>query len=748
MPRSVGSKQATEAARPAAVAHARRVVRFGVFEVDLAGEQLRKNGLQVTLPRQPFQILTRLIERPGEVVTREELRRTLWADTIHVDFDHCLNTAVNKLREVLNDSAENPRFVQTIPRRGYRFVAPVVHVGVSQVPPVPPRPELPPAPFSAPAPPESPLSRRRWKLLLVGTAIALIASVATWVFAKGGARSGALLEPIALTRLPGSEVTPAFSPDGRQVAFAWNGATGGNFSLYTMSLDAGTPRRLTSSASDDFGPAYSPDGRQVAFYRRSGDSGGLYVASAAGGAVQRLGGLDFGPPEPLAALTGGPADLPLQSVSWSPDAKYLAFVDKSTMAGPFGVFVWSMERGQKVRLTWPPSGSLGDGSPVFSPSGAKLAFVRYEETLVGSIYLVSLPDGNPTRLTSDTQGIRGLAWTPDGRRLVFATGPGGQPTLWKVAASGGDPERLAGVSESAVSPAIPVHRRSLVYMRWTDDTDIWRVPLAPSPGRAASKLVSLPGADAHPRYSPDGRRIVFTSDRSGYREIWVCGAGGENPASLTSLKTYSGSPRWSPDGRHIAFDARTEGNWEIYVIAAEGGTPRRLASHTSEDSRPSWSSDGRWIYFRSDRSGTTQIWKVPAQGGEPVQVTTKGGYEAVESPDGRVLYYVRRGLPGLWTVPVEGGEESLVTEELRENLRNWIPTREGIYFIERDREASRSRFVLRLFRFDTRRIERVASLGAVRARESGCSVSHDGRWLILAGSDETETDLALLRELP
>ena len=102
-----------------------RIIRFGVFEADLAAGELRKNGLKIKLRGQPFEVLAILLERPGEVVTREELQKRLWPDGAFVDFDHSLNTAINKIREALSDSAENPRFVETLSRRGYRFIAPV-----------------------------------------------------------------------------------------------------------------------------------------------------------------------------------------------------------------------------------------------------------------------------------------------------------------------------------------------------------------------------------------------------------------------------------------------------------------------------------------------------------------------------------------------------------------------------------------------------------------------------------------------
>ena len=176
------------------------------------------------------------------------------------------------------------------------------------------------------------------------------------------------------------------------------------------------------------------------------------------------------------------------------------------------------------------------------------------------------------------------------------------------------------------------------------DSNIWRLelPEAKSTSRqnspARTKLIFSTRADHSPQFSPDGRRVVFISDRSGNEEVWVCESAGTNPLQLTFFDgPATGAARWSPDGRQIAFDSQASGNTDIYVIGAEGGKPRQMTTETSHDTTPSWSHDGRWIYFRSNRSGSYQVWKLPVAGGPALQVTRQGGYEAFESPDGRLL---------------------------------------------------------------------------------------------------------------
>jgi len=255
---------------------------------------------------------------------------------------------------------------------------------------------------------------------------------------------------------------------------------------------------------------------------------------------------------------------------------------------------------------------------------------------------------------------------------------------------------------------------------------------------APSQVITSTRNEWSPQFSPDGKRIAFESDRSGYREIWSSNSDGSNQAHLTTLAcARSGSPRWSPDGQQIAFDSVAAGDNDIWIIGAEGGSPKRLTMEPSNDARPSWSSDGRWIYFRSDRSGDQQIWKIPSA--EPykpaVQVTRNGGFEAFESIDGKLLYFLKQ-VKGLWSLPVEGGDETLVLDPAPAG--NWAVTENGVYFIDSQRK-------IQYFNFATRKLILVGTIEKpVITFTPGFSVTRDGRWIAWAQLDHEDSDLMLL----
>jgi Tol biopolymer transport system component len=367
--------------------------------------------------------------------------------------------------------------------------------------------------------------------------------------------------------------------------------------------------------------------------------------------------------------------------------------------------------------------------------------------LVGEIYLVSVNGGEPKRLTFDGAGVSNLAWAPNGREIVFASRLGGKNRLYRIPVEGGGPEWLAATGSEAQYPAFSRDGSRLAWRQNTSDEDIFRLALKSGSENAppvASLIVST-ALEASPRYSPDGKRIAFVSNRSGSDEIWVCGSDGENPIRLTSFRgPLAGSPSWSPDGKQIVFDCRPEGNADIYVVSAEGGQPRRLTTDPAEDIVPSWSRDGRWIYFTSNRSGRLQIWKMPAGGGEAAQMTRQGGFEPMESPDGRWLYFTQdRGSSSIWRMPTAGGAETPLFDFHQKNYsRGWTVTSEGVYFAV---ASSNTQSTIKFFSLSTGAEKTVAEIDRVLPSSvSGLTISPDGRWLLLPLFARRGSDLMMI----
>jgi Tol biopolymer transport system component len=574
-------------------------------------------------------------------------------------------------------------------------------------------------------------NKRVWLLMLAvlftgGTAIALYSQ--GWL--PGSTPMGAPPRVIPVTTFEGREDFPAFSPDGNQLAFAWDGEAD-QLDIYVKLIGTGSPLRLTSDPAEDSHPAWSPDGRFIAFIRHTEKENGIFLVPALGGVERKVG--------QTVPNTSG--------LAWSRDGKFLAFTDQKSPQSRFGIFLLSLETLEKHSLTLPPP-AFGDSQPAFSPDGRHLAFARMGNLGDRGIYLVPLSGGEPRQIISDPRVIDGVTWTVDGRAVVYSSNRAGSFNLWRGAVAGGTPELVAAVGKGVHNPAISRQGNRLAYNEKYLDSNIWRLDAAGlAEGRRSSpaKLIFSSRADHSPQFSPDGRRIVFVSDRSGSDEIWVCESDGSNLLQLTFFEgAATGSPRWSPDGRQIAFDSRKAGNADVYVIPAEGGQPRALTIETSSDMLPNWSHDGRWLYFRSNRGGSWQIWKLPADGGTPVQVTRQGGFECSESPDGRSLYYTKgRGPDGIWQVPVEGGEE-VPAPELRKAAywRYWSVQREGICFLSQEAPAAP---VIKFFNFATRQVTQVfVPDKPPLADPPGLSLSPDRKWILYVQADQSINDLMLV----
>jgi len=573
--------------------------------------------------------------------------------------------------------------------------------------------------------------KRNWLPLLAAALALVVIGAAAFRFWPGKTMPEIPLKAVPLTAFPGFERRPAFSPDGSQVAFSWNGEKGDNYDIYVQLIGSGRPLRLTTDPGADTGPVWSPDGRSITFVRSSpGRESTILSIPPLGGSEREI------------ALEG--ASLAANLNGWTPDGRWLLVSLRESADQLPGLFLLSVDNGEKRRLTSPPAGVLGDVIGSISPDGHTLAFERRHNGTTssgyaGDIYTLALtgnlvPDGNPKHVTLAT-GIGGLAWTADGADIVFSSTLDGAPALWRTAVSGAaKPQRLP-VGEDASSLAISPRANRLVYEKViAADLNIWRLDLS-SPAAQPTALIASTRTDASPQYSPDGRHIAFRSDRSGRDEIWTCDADGSNAAQLSTIGN-AGSPHWSPDSGRIAFDANVQGRWQVFSMSAHGGQAQQLTSGATGGERPSWSHDGKWIYFASNRSGRLEVWKMPSGGGPAVQLSRHGGQDPAESEDGTAVYY-DAGM-ALMRVGVDGSGETKVFDGVSSaGAGSFAVAHDGIYYrtAPPDRE----------YRFFGFRDGKSRTIQTNRSSNNGVAVSPDGHWLLYTQADgQPGSDLMLV----
>lgn len=576
--------------------------------------------------------------------------------------------------------------------------------------------------------------RRAWVPVAAGSTI-LVAAVAWFALRPNPPAAPPKLVP--LTTYPGIEGPPSLSPDGNQVAFERNG------DIFVKQVDGEALVQLTNTSVAEHAPAWSPDGRQIAFVRAGT---GIFLISPLGGGERRV------------AETRVP--LLLKTMAWTQDSKSVV-ISEMTSSICASLFLITVATGEKRRLTWPPEPSIGDGWPAVSHDGQTLAFARYPQDTSANIYLMPMGGGEPRQVTADKASLFGLAWTPDGRQLVFSSDRGGISRLWRVPAnptslvsaspleSGGEDTRFPSISRPGLGTPV-----RLAYQRFEENVDIRRAEVV---GEGTLQHALKPSApflastrsDDHPQFSPNGRKIAFVSKRSGTFEIWLCDSDGSNVVRLTSMGgPIIVGPRWSPDSRRIAFFSTTgiAGKYLGYMMSAEGGSPWRLSDNDRDlEALPSWSRDARWIYFASGRSGALQIWKMPADGGQPVQISRGGGADASEAPGGRSVYYTKVAEiePGLWSMPTDGGEEVRVLDSVW--FGYWAVVRKGIYFIDFSVARGAPRPV-KFFNFQNRQVTEIGSVEKTVAWDNtpGFAISPDSRWLLYSSLETTEADLMLV----
>lgn len=711
-----------------------RVFQFGVFAADLRTGELRKNGLRVKLGGQPFEILSLLLLRAGDVVTREELRERLWPVDTFVDFDHSLNSAINKLRDALGDSAEKPKFVETLARRGYRFIAPVRetngHASNGVV-------FIEEAGNSFGNWREKFLWPSRGAVLLFGVAAVVTAAALLGSLYNGG-RSPRAAEPpprvVPFTSYPGHVRYPRFSPDGKHIAFVWTGEQGLNEDIYVKLVGTEQPLRLTTHPHYDRLPAWSPDGTRIAFVRYA-DQGPveLLMIPAFGGTEHKL--LEYNLRRPA-------------GLDWSPDGKYLVYEDRDSPTGPITIHLLTVETGEKRKLVSPPEGTSADSRAVFSPDGKWIAFMRAGHS-PSEILLLPLAGGPLRQVVAEKDEVFSLSWSPDSKSVVYAANRGDGVRLWKMAIEEGDPEPILEAGENATHATFSKQGNRMAFVRNVEEDGIWRVEL-PQPNRltpVVTPLINSTREDIEPNFSPDGRKILFLSDRSGSREVWMCEANGTQPVQLTNVGgAVVFAPSWSPDGKQFLYVTRggpTQLGQRVYLQSLGGAAPRLMSDGggRGNDDDPVWSRDGRTIYFNSVRTGTSQLYKMPATGGPATQLTTRGGCNARESHDEKYLYFTKLEERGIWKIPVAGGEEEKVVD-VPEWTSSWDLVSDGIYFLDRGELTNPG---LYWFSFATRKVTRLATLpGPTRPWGGGLTVSPDRRWLLYTQKAHWGSDILLV----
>ncbi len=609
-----------------------KAVRFGLFEVDFSQSELRKRGRKILLQDQPFKLLALLLQRPGEIVAREELQQSLWPADTFVDFDESLNKAIQKIRQALGDSSDNPHLIETIPRRGYRFIAPVelLDQDGQDGQRVEPRPT---EPAEGVAPPETARRSRRETMLIIALAAAIGIAIAFWARSPG--QSPTRLRKFVLAQ-PGGGDDPMISPDGRHIAYivvdpkdqTHTGGAGPVGHLWIQDLDRDAPREI-EGAEGAYLPFWSPDSEFVGFAARKH----LWKAP-----VQR------GGPVPLCELP----DVFLGG-TWSLDGHSIVFsIDRQG--------IYEVPAGGGAPKVIVPADRFAPGNhcdaPYLLPAGPGrnllCAAQAKRNGAIHDLVLHSLDSGKRSALVPNVEAAH-VVYSPTGH-LLYEYPSGAVQVIMAL------PFSLATMK--AIGDAFPIARigywpsvsqdGTLVYQTGAGLPEL-QLTWHDRSGNRGDKVATVGpveglGINA---LSPDGHSVSLTANVNSKVEIWIFDVTRGTKTRLSSSQWDAG-PIWSRSGKEITFDSNRQGHFDIYTTPADGsGEAKALVVGPVNKFQNDWSPDGRFLVYQTFGEKTqSDIWyRKPTQNGsgyesEPFLRTAAGEWGAKFSPDGHFLAYV------------------------------------------------------------------------------------------------------------
>jgi len=662
---------------------------FGPFEVHTEAGELRKRGIRVRLSGQPFQILLVLLANAGDVVTREQLREEVWGAGTFVDFEHGLNAAVNKLRRALNDSPENPRYIETLPGRGYRFIGTLERPQPTAIPLVTESfvPEQPVVPRS-----------RHLSWWLASTTACFISFVVGWQFHNPPAP----LPSWKLTRLTadaGLSRFPALSPDGKLVAYSSDRSVEGGQDLYVKQVAGGEAIRLTFDGAGNTRPDFSPDGSKIVF-RSNRDGGGIYEIPTFGGEVRLLAREGLDP-------------------KFSPDGSQIAYwiggdAVADTVPGMGSVWVVPAAGGPPQRVG---PNFTSACYPIWSPDGKYLLLVGYTSEraydyssidwwLVATDGSVALRTGaydalNRAGLGSQDSIPYGIdipaprCWSGATHNVIFPTLSGDTRSLWETGISlatgkaSGVFKRLTAGADHEVDPSCAAED-SLAFTNLEDRTDVWSLLFdlnSGTPKGGPERITQGPALREYPTLSSDGGSVAFASTQSGPLNIWLRALATGQESHVASSSFMQRYPVANASGDKIAFSSFENGKRLVYV-STPGGVPEKLCEGCLRAT--DWSRDEKALLIF---------------GGNPYQINLLGIASRRQtallkhaahnllygrfSPDNRWVSFTERIQPNrAWIMiasidgprPIPESSWIKIAEEQAEDWANWSPDGKTLYF--------------------------------------------------------------------
>lgn len=693
----------------------RRLYRFGLFEAELELGTLTRQGTPVKLQEQPFRILALFLESAGEILSREELRKNIWPDGTYVDFDGSLNTALMKLRAALNDSADNPRFIETVPRKGYRFIAPVelctiespaittaIRIETSetaiedlQVPVTEAPTTLKTEQAAARSGPERRLGPHWWEALLILAGVVVFLTYSLWPRPEPRVMRVQQLTHSGQVDPWGKLVT-----DGSRIYFVVRDVTGWN--LMQTSVEGGAVQRTPTPFDNTRIFDLSPDHSQflIGQLTHRGEETALWLWPVQGGAPRRLG------------------DVIAKEAVWSPVGDRIAYV-----------------HGESIELTDPEGNHVRElarfhpapHSLVWSPDGKRLRFTQtnlLEAT--DSMWEMDLQKSTPRRVLPEGQHgphEGSGTWLGGGNYFAFSSGVDlraslavdTQASLWLMDENHGFFRRHTGQPiQLTMGPIAFDHpdamkdSNRIFVIGSHNEYQLLRID--PKTSLKTAMLAESGATDMD--FSLDGQWVVYAARENG--TLWKSRIDGSGKVQLTAGATGAFAPHWSPDQKQILFTGfLLDSQPRLYVVSADGGSPKSVLPSNNKWASVSgdWRTDGRQIVLdvqemESNRESDIRILDLDT--GKLIKLLDSDGLiEPRWSADGRYIAALNPKKKQVFLYDCKQEKWSVLAEANFPAALRWSPSGDALYYQDVD-EVEESIFRVPMA---TRETEKVLGLG-------------------------------------
>lgn len=679
----------------------------GDWEVRPELNQLRCGARAQVIEPRLIALLGCFASEPGRVFNRDALIDKAWAGVIVSE--STINHTVGMLRRALGDDARDPRYIQTVAKKGYRLIAEVGPIAAAT---------------------ESPPAFRPSALQALGFALGLsaIAGLVFWkttleVPASTASLSG-WTEVQPLTSMRGVETTPAIDALAGQLYFAHTDPDQRFADLYRQSLTGGVPERLLPASPDshESSPAPSPDGRWLAFARHMGGDCQIHLLALTGGALAR------NAREVSELAPCGPYDSRIQWLS----ADELMFVSAAAAREPIRVRRLNINSGERSEVT-DASAGVGDFSFALSADRQQIAFLRTTHWNHSELYIQDLVSGERRLLQQLPTWFFDLAWSADGLSIYYASDPA-QRTLSAIDVSTGQVRQVRNPAQGLFNFQVLESTQQLLASQRSWDSNIYIATLGESGD--AQQIVASTRADWQPRLSPDGQVLAFLSDRTGAHEIWATDERGRNARQLSHLagRLQIHVLAWSSDNRSIVYD---DIDGQLHLLDVNSGQTTTLDDAGQMARNPSFSLDSQRVLYTAYASGSWQIWELTLATGQARQLTRHGAFSARYRNDGTLLiskYYKS----GLWQVDPASGTEQLVVPQLMTGpLQQWVVRDQGIYYL--DDSVGYPQLMFR--QWGAQQAQLIRDLPSPG---SSFEVSASGKQLMFTQADDNAADIVLL----